>query len=53
MSTIKRSIIFYNENKEEWNRLVKNAMRMDFSWDRSAKKYMELYEKVIKKEKCI
>lgn len=49
MRTIKRSIEFYNENKKEWNGLVKKVMGLDFSWDRSAKKYLELYEKVIQK----
>jgi starch synthase len=49
IKTIKRGIKFYNQDKEAWNRLVKNAMKVDFSWDRSAKKYLELYEKVMKK----
>ncbi|MCP5002821.1 MAG: glycogen synthase GlgA [Planctomycetes bacterium] len=33
------------ENKEEWRLLMKNAMIEDFSWELSAKKYMELYKK--------
>jgi starch synthase len=31
-----------------WNKLMLNGMREDFSWDRSAKKYLELYQSVIK-----
>ena len=27
-----------------WKKLVKNAMNSDFSWDVSAKKYMEMYK---------
>lgn len=49
--TIKRSIKFYNENKEKWNTLVANAMKLDFSWERSAKKYLKLYENIINKDK--
>jgi starch synthase len=30
-----------------WNRLMRNGMREDFSWDRSARQYVELYESVI------
>lgn len=48
ISTIKRGIKFYNSNKEEWNKLVKNAMSTDFSWERSGKKYSVLYENMIK-----
>ncbi|MDR4504696.1 MAG: glycogen synthase GlgA [Candidatus Scalindua sp.] len=33
------------ENREEWSRLMKNAMAEDFSWEISAEKYIELYKK--------
>lgn len=32
------------KNKQEWNKLIKNAMNADFSWTKSAKKYKEVYE---------
>lgn len=32
---------------KEYDKIVQNAMLADFSWDESAKKYKELYEKVI------
>ena len=32
------------DNKEEWNALVKRAMKQDFSWANSAKEYIKLYE---------
>ena len=32
------------DNKEEWNTLVKRAMKQDFSWANSAKEYVKLYE---------
>jgi starch synthase len=30
-------------NKEQWNTLVQRALRSDFSWSNSARKYVELY----------
>ena len=31
---------------DDWNIIVKNAMNTNFSWDNSAKEYIELYEKI-------
>jgi starch synthase len=33
--------------KKIWQELMKRAMRADFSWEASAKKYLELYKKAI------
>lgn len=35
------------ENKKAWNKLVKNAMLKDNSWDKSAQDYMSLYKKTV------
>lgn len=35
------------ENKKLWNKLVKNAMMQDNSWDKSSRDYMDLYKKTI------
>lgn len=35
------------EDKKMWNKLVKNAMLQDHSWDKSARDYMALYQKTI------
>ena len=35
------------EDKSYWKTLMKRGMRADFSWDRSARDYMALYEKVL------
>jgi starch synthase len=32
------------QNQTQWNRLIKNAMAMDFSWEVSAKEYSKLYQ---------
>jgi starch synthase len=45
--TIKRAIRVY-ERKEDWNKIMIRAMKEDFSWERSAEKYMKLYEKILK-----
>ncbi len=34
--------------KKAWNRLVKNAMKEDFSWTKSAKKYLEIFNSLKK-----
>lgn len=35
------------EDKKTWNMLVKRAMEQDFSWNASAKSYIELYKKLM------
>lgn len=34
-------------NKETWRQLQRNAMTQDFSWDRSALRYLELYHQAV------
>jgi starch synthase len=43
--TIKRALGFYYQ-KDIWNSLVKRAMQCDYSWDRSAEKYITLYHRL-------
>lgn len=38
-------------NKEIWNRIIKNAMSMDYSWKSSAEKYAALYNKAVSKRR--
>ena len=35
------------KNKDQWNKVVNNAMSSDYSWKSSAKQYQELYKKMI------
>ena len=42
------AIDVYNNNKEAFNQLRKNAMKQDYSWSSSAKQYIELYNKITK-----
>ncbi len=39
------------KDKDAWLSLVKRGMAEDFSWEKSAKRYMELYRQVAKKAK--
>ncbi len=43
MFTIRRAVDFFSK-KDIWSKLVRHAMKEDFSWGESAKKYIELYE---------
>jgi len=45
LAKVKEAIKVFSD-KREWKRLVQNAMQQDFSWERSAKRYVELYEKL-------
>lgn len=36
--------------KERWERLIKNAMKRDFSWKRSAEEYIDIYKSLQKRK---
>ena len=46
LDTLIRAITVY-EHKSEWKKLITNAMKEDYSWKVSARKYYDLYEKTI------
>ncbi|UCE20236.1 MAG: glycogen synthase GlgA [Gemmatimonadota bacterium] len=45
---IREAIEFYHD-REAWSHLMRNAMQTDFSWARSARRYLEIYENTIEK----
>jgi starch synthase len=45
-AAIKRGLTAFQQ-KDLWRQLQLNAMNKDFSWDMSAKKYLEIYEKIV------
>jgi starch synthase len=45
IETFRRAISTY-KNKSSWQKLVKNAFTYNFSWEKSAKEYIRLYEKL-------
>ena len=46
LSAMERAVNVY-KNKDLWRKLVLKGMACDFSWERSAKEYIKLYEKII------
>lgn len=47
LGAIKRAISLY-WYKEQWNTLVGNGMKSDFSWKASSKEYLKLYKEMLK-----
>lgn len=50
LNTITRAVGIYRNNPQAWQSLMKRAMNYDFSWERSATEYVELYEKALRKK---
>jgi starch synthase len=46
LDAILRGLSLYRGPAEPWRRLVRTAMRQDWSWDRSAAEYEKLYSKM-------
>lgn len=46
--TITRAVSMYYYHKDEWRALQKRCMACDFSWDKSASKYVEMYRSLKK-----
>jgi len=50
LDAIKRAIGLY-KNRDLWQSLMIRCMKEDYSWERSAKEYIELYKKAIDRHK--
>lgn len=46
LKTIRAALKVF-KNKRIWQKIQKNGMRQNFSWQKSAKKYLEVYQKLI------
>ena len=49
LEAIRRSVDVFKRPRS-WKILVTNGMKMDFSWDRSAEKYVALYQSILQRE---
>jgi len=49
LDSVKRAISFYGQ-KDIWKTIVRSGMKQDFSWNKSAQEYMELYRKLLASE---
>ena len=47
LHVIERATEYYHDHKDVWNLLQKRGMTTDFSWTRSANRYVELYRGMI------
>lgn len=49
LKTLDKALALYLEKPDQWTKLVKNAMEMDFSWARSGVEYINLYQEAMTK----
>jgi len=47
LAAVDRALRLFSR-KRQWQTLVKNAMAADFSWDKSARVYLNLYQKLVR-----
>ncbi|MEA2088502.1 MAG: glycogen/starch synthase [Patescibacteria group bacterium] len=45
---LNNAINLYYNDKKSWKKIQLNGIKSDFSWDNSAKQYLDLYKKLIK-----
>jgi starch synthase len=46
LETVRRAVALYRSQSEHWHQLIQTGMQQDWSWDRSAAEYEQLYLKV-------
>jgi starch synthase len=51
LGTMQWAINTYRTKKEAWRRMQKRGMQIDFSWDKSAQRYAELYRRAVDKHR--
>jgi starch synthase len=44
---VQSAVDLYSNYPDKWERLIKRCMSQDFSWDRSAREYLRLYERAV------
>jgi starch synthase len=50
LKAIERAIKVF-QDKKRWTRLMKNAMKQDYSWEAAAEKYTKLYSRLVARRK--
>ncbi len=48
LATAQRALTLYREQPQRWQQLVATGMAQDYSWERSAKDYLALYEQALR-----
>ncbi len=49
LGTLHWALRTYNEHHDAWQRMQERAMRTDFSWNKSAREYIDLYEEAVRR----
>ncbi|RKX51515.1 MAG: glycogen synthase, partial [Thermotoga sp.] len=49
LMAISKAVFYYTRRKEHWERIMKNGMSMDLSWNRSAREYIKIYNEALKR----
>jgi starch synthase len=49
LEAVRQSVALFDDSKA-WKRLMANGMSEDFSWDRSARRYLDLYQSILQTE---
>lgn len=47
VETLRSAVSLYKEQPDSWEKLARNAMRKDHSWNRSAEQYARIYESLV------
>ncbi len=50
-NTLRWAVETFHQRRDAWRRMQDRAMRNDFSWDKSAREYIALYERAIRKKR--
>ena len=45
--TVRRAMRVFRKSRSDWRRLQRNGMHRDFSWDRAAAQYLDVYDSVL------
>ena len=46
LNAIERAVGMYRDYKEDWFKIVNNAMKQDFSWENISLRYIDLYKQL-------
>lgn len=46
LNAVERAVGMYRDYKDDWKKIVSNAMTQDFSWENISKRYIELYKEL-------
>lgn len=51
LKRLKAALDLYHQQPGQWEKMVKKAMSQDFSWEKSAREYLDLYQRTLELKK--